>query len=467
MRLLLLYLVLAGAWAWRLRPVPEVIMDSQRLPRLEKLSRYLVKAPPSVVQPILMSVATVSDETLSMIDAWLSRPPLQQLRELTVQETPMLKNSGSLRDSLLLAWLGQADQAPPSLSFPMVTAAGDRFDDQIKLYSYQVLAARAQKEGDPVAALPMLLRASELPNATWQTLTSYTRAAQSQGQDLAALHAINHWITTHPDHQAAPHLMEARELQMILLHRLKRADDSLEFQIGYLKDAPQTGPLPNPDLDRALVSARAAEQLSKVLPWLERQLTHFPEHSAQPEDLLKHTAIDPDYLHWLSAYATIAEQHLLPAQAFDAYLRLAAAGERCALVRLCALAEPAKRLPQAERFLTLALAQAALRPVVLDLAQTSPFALRIVAEALRAAPRDQSLHFAATLAEAVVKPNSAAALWQSYLRKFAGDMPAQRRLIQAHLQARQPDLALRIYRSLDPKKLSPADRHERDILSQL
>ena len=467
MRLLLLYLVLAGVWAWRLRPEPEPVMDAQRIPRLEKLSRYLVKAPPSVVQPILMSVAAVSDETLALIDVWLSRPPLQQLRELTVQDTPMLKNSGSLRDSLLLAWLGQPDLGAPSLSFPMMTAAGDRFDNQTKLYTYQVLASRAQKDGDIVTALPILLRASELPNATWQTLTNYTQAAQSQGQHLAALHAINHWISAHPDHKATSHLMEARELQMNLLHRLKRADDSLELQLRYLKDAPPTGPLPNPDLDRALVSARAAEQLSKVLPWLERQLANFPEHQTEPKDLLNQAAIDPDYLHWLSAYAAIAEHELPPANAFDAYLRLAATGERCALVRLCALAEPAKQVPQAERFLTLALAHAALRPVLLDLAQTSPLTLRVVAEALRTAPKDQSLHFAATLAEAVAKPGSTTALWQSYLRKFPGDMPAQRRLIQAHLQARQPDLALRIYHSIDPENLSASDLHELDVLSQL
>lgn len=467
MRLLLLYLALAGAWTWRLRPVPEPVLDAQRIPRLEKLSRYLVKAPPSVVQPILMGVATLSDETLAHIDGWLSQPPLQQLRELTVQESPMLKNTGSLRDSLILAWLGQPDLGAHSLAFPMFAAAGDRFDDQIKRYAFEMLADRAKKEGDLSGALPILLRAVELPNATWQILTQYIHAAQAQGQDIAALHAINHWIKQHPENSKMSHGMEAREAQMTVMHRLNRAEDAFALQLEYLKQAPQTGPLPNPDLDRALVSGRAAEQQVKLLPWLERQLAIFPEHSTEPKDLLTQAAIDPDYLHWLSAYAAIADRDLPPADAFDACLRLAALGERCAVVRLCALAEPARSVPQAERFLSLALAHLALRPTILEVAQSSPLALRVVAEALRLEPKEPALHFAATLAEAVIKPSSAAALWQSYLRKFPADMPAQRRLIQAHLRARQPDLALRVYRSLDPKKLTTADEHERDVLSQL
>jgi hypothetical protein len=467
MRLLLLYLVLAAAWAWRLRPLPEPVMDAQRFPRLEKLSRYLAKAPPSVVQPILMSVAGVSDETLEQIDHWLSLPALQQLRQLTVQETAMLKNTGTLRDSLILAWLGQPDLAAPSLSFSMIAASGDRLDDQIKLYAYEVLAARAQKDGDFSGALPILLRAAELPKATWKILTNYTRAAQAQGQDLAALYAINQWINKRPESTKTPFLMEAREAQMLLMHRLKRADDAFILQLQYLEAAPKTGPLPNPDLERALVSGRAAAQEIKLLPWLARQLAVFPEHLMKPKDLLSQAAIDPDYIHWLSAYAAIADRELPAADAFEACLKLAASGERYAIPRLCALAESAKRVPEAQSFLKLALSHLALRSTILEAAQSSPIALPVVADALRAAPKDRTLHYAATSAEAVTSPGSAAALWQVYLRKFPSDMAAQRRLIQAHLQAHQPDLALRVYRACDPKDLNAADLRERDVLSQL
>ena len=38
----LLYLLLAGAWAWRLRPELEPITDTLRAPRLERLTRYLL-----------------------------------------------------------------------------------------------------------------------------------------------------------------------------------------------------------------------------------------------------------------------------------------------------------------------------------------------------------------------------------------------------------------------------------------
>ena len=51
--------------------------------------------------------------------------------------------------------------------------------------------------------------------------------------------------------------------------------------------------------------------------------------------------------------------------------------------------------------------------------------------------------------------------------RFPADLTASRRLIQSHLSARQPQLALRVYESLDPQKLTSADLHQRDLISQL
>jgi len=467
MRLVFLYLLLAGLWTWRLYPEPAVPEDTTRLPRLEKLSRYLMKAPPAVVKPILMSVALLPDTRLAMVDQWLALQPLQQLRELTVKETPMLKKSGSLRDSLLLAWLGQEQLGSPCESYAMIAAAGDRLDSGMMLYALEKLAAHSNKLGDAAGALPILQRALELPNAPWKTLTSYVQAARDLGQESNALRAVSDWILDHPAAQADEHLMEAREMQMTLMLRLGRTQDAHAQQIDYLKESPATGPLPTPDMDRALVSARAADQQVKLIPWLERQLANFPEHELAAKDLLNKLDSDPDYLHWLAEYAAIADRDLPAAAAFSACIRLAATGQQGALARVCSHAEKAKRLPEAEAFLTLALANPLLRSSLLELAQLEVTALKVVSEALRKSPKDQSLHFAATLAEAAAKPSSAATLWQIYLRRFPADLAAQRRLIQVHVLARQPDLALRVYQSLDRKTLSPEDLRQCAVLRQL
>jgi hypothetical protein len=101
------------------------------------------------------------------------------------------------------------------------------------------------------------------------------------------------------------------------------------------------------------------------------------------------------------------------------------------------------------------------------LAQSTPLARRVITESLRLEPKNRDLHFSATLAEAASKPASAASLWQAYLKRFPGDTAAARRLIQSHLAAHQPDLALRVFEDLDPKLLTDADRHQRDLLNQL
>ncbi|MEQ1751464.1 MAG: hypothetical protein ABL974_18715 [Prosthecobacter sp.] len=459
----LLYLLLAGVWTWRLRPELEPITDTLRAPRLERLTRYLLKAPPETVQPILMSVALMPDERLALIDLWLQHPPSQQLRELTVQDTAMLKNAGSLRDALLLSWIGQDRPSSSIEAHLMITAAGDKIDDTLRLFLLERLASRAQREGDIESALSILERATDLPTSTWKTVSSYIQIARTLDQNSVALNTVTRWLKRHPADNP-----EAREIQTMLLLRNNRAEDALTQQLEALQAAPPSGRLPAADLDLALVAARAAGRSGKLVSWLERQLAAYPEHLLTPEKLLSEADLDPDYCHWLAEWAAIADRDLPAALAFDACLRLAATGQRSAFTRVCLLAESAKRLPEAQAFLNMALAQPALRVAVLELAQVDPLGQRVVAEALRRAPKDRDLHFAATLASvAQAQPGTATTHWLSYLRRFPADLTASRRLIQSHLSARQPQLALRVYESLDPQKLTPADLHQRDLISQL
>ncbi len=467
--LFFLYIGLAAVWVWRLQPAdPAVLVDTQRTPRLERLTQYLTKAPPSVAQRILISIATMPDERLALVDAWLNLPPMQQLRELTVRDSAMLKNAGTLRDSLLLGWLGQEDTAIiTNEAHLMIAASGGRLDDQMRLYAFEVLASRARKEGDLESAMMILDRAAELPRSGWSITLTYVQIARSRELHSAALAAITDWLKKAGETAPAQHLNEARELQVQLLVRLNRAEEALDLQLQRLQAMPKDAPVPEATLGHALISARACHQQVQILPWLERLLASFPDHSVKPEELLTRADLDESYLHWLREYVAIVDRELPPSQAFEACLRLAATGERAALARVCALAETAKAIPAATRFLHQALNQLTLRPVVLDLAQQDALARRIVTEALRKAPTNRDLHFAATLAEAAATPSSASVLWQSYLRRFPQDAPAQRRLIQAHLTARQPDLALRVFETIAPNSLTDADKHQREVLSQL
>lgn len=466
--LALIYLVLIAAWSWRLHSEPAPVDDPQRAVRLERLTKYLLKAPPETAMPILFSIALISDERLAHLDAWLQNPPLQQLRELTVQETPLLKNSGTLRDSLLLGWLGQSWSGSAAAAFPMITAAGDRLDDTMRLYALEQLAIHAQQEGDQDTAMSILQRASDLPTSTWKTVRSYVQTARRSNHTAAALGGINDWIARRGSKATKQDLEEAREVQVAIMLRLNRADDALAAQIDQLKAAPSEGPLPSVVLDRALVCARACGQTIKLVPWLERQLSTYTEHSLTPAALLGKADLHSDYRHWLTELAAISDRELPASRAFEPCLRLAALGERSALSRVCLLAEPAKKRDAALAFLQQLIAIPAHRITVLELAQTDALAQRTVSEALRTAPDDRDLHFAATLATAAVADSgSATLLWQSYLRRFPTDLPAQRRLIQAHLQARQPDLALRVYQSMDPKNFTDSDRRQQELISQL
>lgn len=465
--LLTLYLTLAAAWFWRLQPVELPPEDPQRGPRLERLARYLSKAPPSTVQGILFSIAPLPDERIALMDAWLKRRPLQQLRELTVQETPLLKDSGTLRQALLLGWLGQDPQPFHHEAHFMIAASGDRLDDQLRLYALECIARQALSEQQTEAALPILDRATTLPNANWGTFKTYITTARTLDQPKLALRAVNEWMRRQDAKKTPGKNEEAREIQVALMLQLNRGDDALEAQLDLLKAAPAHGPLPADALDHAILCARSSSLCAKIIPYLERQLTTYPEHALEPIALLNKADSDPTYVHWLREYAAIADKELPAARAFEACLRLAALGERGAYSRFCALADTAEAKAQAEKLLHQALAKLELRPAVLDLAQTDSLARHSISEALRAAPNDRDLHFAATLAEAAAKPGSAATLWQTYLHHFPADAPAQRRLIQAHLHARQPELALRIFDTITPENLTPADQHQREIIRQL
>lgn len=467
--IILLYALLAVSWAWRLQPASAKSADDLRTERLELLTRYLVKAPKETLPSLLVSISRLQDDKLAEIEAWLQLPPLQQLRQLTVEHSSMLENAGTLRDALLLGWLGQKDLPSPLPAHLMIAAAGDKLDDTMRLFAFRRLADHALSLKDEDAVQIILTRACDMPTADWKMVQEFIRISQIQGQKNVALVTLGHWIDRQNRRKKPDEITEARRLYASLLLRSDRAQEALAHLMEILKAVPADHVLPAKDLELALVCAHSAEQSLVMQPWLVRQLSFFSENILSPEELLKKTDIPADYLHWLSESASIADQSLPAQQAHETCLRLAATGERSALSRICALAAPAKRIAETERFLKMALTQkTTLRPALLELAQTDNLARKVITETLQQHPDDRDLHFAATLAaSAQARAGSATALWLSYLRRFPGDLPATRRLIQAHLHARQPHFALRVYEELDPQSLTAEDKHQLEVLSQL
>lgn len=467
--IIVLYVLLVISWAWRLQPASAKSADDLRTERLEHLTRYLVKAPKETLPSLLVSIARLQDDKLAQIEAWLQLPPLQQLRQLTVEHSSMLENAGTLRDALLLGWLGQKDLPAPLPAHLMIAAAGDKLDDTMRLFAFRRLADHALSLKDEDAVQIILTRACDMPAADWKMVQEFIRLSRIQGQKNVALVTLGHWIDRQGREKKTDEITEARRLYASLLLRSDRAEEALAHLLEILKTVPTDHILPAKDLELALVCARSAEQSLVMQPWLERQLSFFAENILSPEELLKKADIPADYLHWLSESASIADQSLPAKQAHETCLRLAAVGERSALSRICALAEPAKRIAETERFLKMALTQkTALRPAILELAQTDNLARKVITEALQQHPDDRDLHFAATLAaSAKARTGSASSIWLSYLRRFPGDLPATRRLIQAHLHARQPHFARRVYEEMDPQLLTAEDKHQLEVLSQL
>ncbi|MCA1963759.1 MAG: hypothetical protein LDL31_07430 [Prosthecobacter sp.] len=467
--LLILYATLAYAWHRRLHPVaaaPEMTAQV-REERLERLTHYLTKAPPETVRPILLSIALLTDEQLEKTDAWLARPTLEQLRELTVQNSPMLENSGTLRDALLLGWLGQENVTALQEAHLMICAAGDRLDDTMRLHALNSLAERARKAGDTRTALSILERAVAFPGAPWSIVQSFAETAQESTRSAAVLTIVDTWLRRHPGADATD-LEAAKNKRNALMIRCGRAAEALLDEIEQLKALPADAPLPEACLQRALAAARACSDRTTLMPWLERHLTRFPEHSQDAVSLLKQpSTISTAYRHWLHEVASAADLELPVAQAYTLCRQLAATGEAGALLRLCQLASAAKMEQDAENFLGLALADAVLRPAILALACKNALARRAVQTALQAAPADRDLHYAATLAECAANPTAAAATWQAYLRRFPQDHAARRRLVQAHLSLQQPGLALRVLEGFAESAMTEEDRHQRGLLRQL
>ncbi|TDU64307.1 hypothetical protein EI77_04195 [Prosthecobacter fusiformis] len=464
--LLLLYFILAGVWTWRLAPRQTDDREAQQRQTMqERIVPYLAKAPDGTAMPALMGLVGLPQDQLQALADWVSMPPVGQVRHLTVYRGPISTLGPEWGDFLLHAWLAHAQPVDLLEVHLMIAASGDRLSDDARHSALGLLARRALAQGDAPGAVTILGRATELPGATWETLQQLTNACRAARNTAPAMRALHVWIQRHQDSGTHPDLEEARDLELALMLADGLTPEALSQQ---LSDLAGGSPYSERLLDRAYLVARRAHQGSRLLPILERHLQSFPEHDLPSAKLAFETDIHPDYVRWLTCQAAICDEEQPATIAFAAYLRLAAARSPLALPRLCALATTPALKAEAATALSVALDRPEMQLTVLQLAQTESIAHKVLAERLRAAPRQRDLHFSATLAAAAAQTHgSTAVLWQDYMRRFPEDLAAQRRLIQAHLKEQQPALALRAYAEIPAQALTAEDRAQQEILKQL
>jgi hypothetical protein len=463
--LLLLYAALAGVWVWRLAPATVALPVQEDVDTQAKIAAYLAKAPKDTAMPALIRLVRMPEDQLQALSAWVDQPPLAQVRQLTVQPAPVAKLGPEWGEALLQTLLVHSRPMNLMEAHLMIAASGDRLRDEARQEFLETLARRALAQGDAADAATILGRACELPTATWETVQQLCLACRSTRHPAPALHALTTWINRRSASPNDPTLEQARDLELELMLDTGLTAEALSLQLSHL-----TGQAPYPEraLDRAFLAARRAHQGSRFLAILERHLQTFPEHALPAAKLAASSPVNADYLRWLSAHAAICDEEQPGSTAFAGYLRLAAARMPTALNRLCALATTAPMKAEAEQALATALVQADTQLTVLQLAQTDPLAKKVLAAGLRAAPGDRALHYAATLAATVSQTRgSTAILWQDFLRRFPHDVAALRRLIQAHVDDRQPSLALRAYAALPVKSLTDDDRRQQELLRQL
>jgi hypothetical protein len=464
--LVFLYAILALLWGRRMMPSEEVnALADRRLECQNNIAQYLAKLPKNQAMPALMGLVTLPDEQLMTLSEWVALPAIHQVRQLTVQESPIAALGPQWGEFLLDAWLVH-DQPVDLLEVHlMIAAGGDRLGDEARRLALEYLAGLATLQGNSTDAVTILGRANELPGATWETLQQLATACRRSQNTAPALRALSLWINRHQGDKEHPALEDARDLELSLMIEVGRTPEALSLQLSQL-----TGYAPYPErtLDRACLAARKAHQGSRMLPVLERHLETFPEHRLSLEKLGHQGPVNADYLRWLTWHAAISDDEQPGPVAFASYRRLAAARVPHALSRLCALASNEAMKKAVKESMNQALDRAEMQLTALQLAQQNPLAQSVLSERLRAEPRNRALHFAATLAAgAAPSRGSIVILWQDFLRRFPGDQAARRRLVQACIHEQQPSLALRTYAEFPAAELTAEDHQHLERLKQL
>ncbi len=454
------YSLLALAWGWRLHandaaPVRESsLIDATRTATATSLAH----APRHLQQAAILQLALLPDRELEALSTWQKAVPEQRMRQLTVQQGP-LQTPCPLNTALLFVELTRADAPLVEDSRLLVSASGDRLEEPHKIAALELLASQAIATHELNLAVEIHERACESSAATWKNVLNLTETARLARRPAAALRVVNDWLSSSKPRLNESQREAAFDLQITLLLEGTRYAEASRISLDALRALKPADTIPPRLMQRALFATQAAGESAELLPWIERKLRTFADHQRSLQHLASGSAPDTEYRRWLDEGASIADLNHQTSIACEMFFRLAAIGETRVLARLHALATQigrGKELTELmarlkDRFSTQQLAQA--------LADgDAPAAARtLLTPHLQTSPDDRAGWLLLTQIDIMLRGESAAAmLWEGFLKRFPGDVPALLHLSQLQLDAAQYPQALRTLQSVPAAQLDEA-----------
>lgn len=464
--LVLLYAALAGAWGWRLQASKQPPVDETLQATRVEVVKRIAKLPPRRLNPALFQLGMLPEGEVKNLARWLEEPSTPRLRQLTVQQGPV-SDAGPLIAALILAEVQRRDAPALDEMRLLVSAAGDRLEEPVKMEVLGLLAHQATETGDLHLATDIWLRITESPVATWSEVEELVGAARAARRPAAALKVVKAWLDDAKGHLTSEQLPKAQDMQIQLLIEGGRVAEASRIARDALRALPAKSAVPEIMLERALRASTAAAESGELLPWIERRLREHPEHASTWEQLAAGRETSASYRHWLWHAASISDLQNLHGTACDLFFRVAAIGDLKCLGRLHVLAAQTGR---SKDFATL-IESLQKRPQealsLIDLARAleaggaAEAGRDLLAAHLKTQPEDRDATFAMTeIDEASRGPGSSMILWEGFLRKFPEDAAALRRLAALQIADGQHLPALRSLQRIATENLAETDlRH--------
>jgi Arc/MetJ-type ribon-helix-helix transcriptional regulator len=428
--------------------------------------KRIAKLPPRRLNPALFQLGMLPEGEVKNLARWLEEPSTPRLRQLTVQQGPV-SDAGPLIAALILAEVQRRDAPALDEMRLLVSAAGDRLEEPVKMEVLGLLAHQATETGDLHLATDIWLRITESPAATWSEVEELVEAARAARRPAAALKVVKAWLDDAKGHLTSVQLPKAQDMQIQLLIEGGRVAEASRIARDALRALPAKSAVPEIMLERALRASTAAAESGELLPWIERRLREHPEHASTWEQLAAGRETSPSYRHWLWHAASISDLQNLHGTACELFFRVAAIGDLKCLGRLHVLAAQTGR---SKDFATL-IESLQKRPQdalsLIDLARAleaggaAEAGRDLLAAHLKTQPEDRDATFAMTeIDEASRGPGSSMILWEGFLRKFPEDDAALRRLAALQIADGQHLPALRSLQRIASENLAEADlRH--------
>ena len=448
----LLLVTMIAVWAWRLHPGPPAADPSmaERVRTLSTLTSYVAQAPESMRLPAITALAWLPDDTLQAILEWRYEPVERQVRLLTVQSGPV--EQGPLHAGLLFTALGTSNWASLEGTELMISAAGERLPDSLKIEALRLLSTKALTVGQAEPAMEILQRAIRIAPDNWDLLLeAVTTCRQASRSDLA-LKLLTERMNDATNPLADAHQQEALDLEISLMIRSGRVREALalceeRFKLGR-NDAH--------DIERIATTASFAGLPGQALPALDHFLSKQPLHKLNPVELTDQSTVPSDYHRALELHARLADEAGDARRSRDSLLRLAALGDMRFAGRLSDLCQQAPNTNEWESIKTklpepMVAAKDAIK------AGHSAIAEELLHQVLKLEPDNREAAFLLTHTESdhARNPQSRARLWETFCRSHPSDAEGLRQLADAHEAAGQHALALRTLKALPDGDQTP------------